>query len=197
MAVWIRRTAMVLLSIVTLGAYVPFPEWSKNDEKDEKLPDKEPQTDLSDLVDDSEADLEEIWSVEESIEMLTGTAREQLYSKLGPKILTKVEEDVEEDILPQVEEVIASIYDAEDEGDLPSLAISEHPDTGYGEKIFHIYDAKDGEDVLRFHVRRDMKPKQGYYFNFHYHRADDGFETHHDIGSVYWDKNTPPKWMTH
>ncbi|WP_310794657.1 YpjP family protein, partial [Bacillus safensis] len=25
----------------------------------------------------------------------------------------------------------------------------------------------------------------------------DGFQTHHELGNIYWDKNTPPSWMSH
>ena len=60
------------------------------------------------------------------------------------------------------------------EESLQSLAISK-PAGGNNEKIFHVYDTKTGNDLLRFHVRRDHPPQDGYYFNFHYHRFDDGY----------------------
>ena len=63
-------------------------------------------------------------------------------------------------------------------------------------KIFHVYNRLTGEDLLRFHVRRDHPPQDGYWFNFHYHTAEDGFQSHHELGSIYWDRNTPPDWMS-
>ncbi|MEW8987992.1 MAG: YpjP family protein, partial [Bacillus sp. (in: firmicutes)] len=82
------------------------------------------------------------------------------------------------------------------EEDLVHLAISEEPGKGKSEKIFHIKDEKTGEDVIRFHVRRDQPPHEGYWFNFHYHTHHDEYQTHHDLGSIYWAKNTPPNWMS-
>lgn len=202
MKLWMRRLTIIMMSIITLGAYIPPLEWN-DEEKDTELPegDKQSVDHAFDEVSDSSYEIEEeedLWSIDEYIDNMTVQAREQMLSKLGPKIVNRVEDNLLEDILPQMEEVISSIYDSQSEsGEPPNLSITEHPGTGYGEKIFHIYDEDAATDVVRFHVRRDMKPKQGYFFNFHYHLKEDGFEEHHTLGDVYWDKNTPPKWMAH
>ncbi|NJP38083.1 YpjP family protein [Alkalicoccus luteus] len=199
MKLWLRRITMITLSILTLGAYVPEDEEGKKEKKDSEQPDevKYDTSSAFDSVSDSTIMEEEslYLTTEEQLEDLTSQAKEQMYSKLGPKILNKVEDNILEEIIPKMEDVISSIYD---EDEMPvKLSISEHPSSGYGEKIFHIYDEEAETDVIRFHVRRDMKPKQGYYFNFHYHMKEDDFEEHHTIADVYWDKNTPPKWMSH
>jgi hypothetical protein len=82
------------------------------------------------------------------------------------------------------------------EESLANLKVTETPGGGLSEKIFHITNSKANEDVIRFHVRRDHPPQQGYWFNFHYHTHHDNFQAHHELGSIYWNKNTPPKWMT-
>lgn len=202
MKLLMRRLTIIMMSILTLGAYIPPLDWNDDTKgNDAELPDDKKQSaDAAfDEVSDSTYDIDEdLWSVDDYIDNMTYQAREQMLSKLGPKIVNRVEDDLMEDILPQMEEVISSIYDSQSESPLPpNLSITEHPGTGYGEKIFHIYDEDAATDVVRFHVRRDMKPKQGYFFNFHYHLKEDDFEEHHTLGDVYWDKNTPPKWMTH
>ncbi len=62
--------------------------------------------------------------------------------------------------------------------------------------MFNIYDEQTGKDLIRFHVRTENRPGEGYYYNFHYHTAEDQFATHHNLGDVYWSKNTPPKWLS-
>jgi hypothetical protein len=205
MKLWMRRLTIIMMSIMTLGAYIPPLDWNDNSgENGAGLPDKQenPAGSAFDSITDSsieeiDEEIEDLWSLDEYIDDMTAQAREQMMTKLGPKILSRVEEDITEDILPQMEEVISSIYEQSGEEAVPNLSITEQPAGGYGERIFHIYDEEAATDVVRFHVRRDMKPKQGYYFNFHYHLKDDGFEEHHELGDIYWDKNTPPKWMTH
>lgn len=76
------------------------------------------------------------------------------------------------------------------------IEIVENTNPGYGEKIFDLYDMRDGKALAKFHVRRENRPLDGYWFNFHYHEQLDNYETHHTIGEVYWSKNTPPKWMS-
>ncbi|SDO55381.1 YpjP family protein [Alkalicoccus daliensis] len=203
MKLWMRRLTIIMMSVLTLGAYIPQLDWDDDrKDKDTELPNGEKNSADSafDEVSDSSLDLEDeedLWSIDEYIDNMNMQAREQMLSKLGPKIVNRVEDNLLQEILPQMEEVISSIYEQSDDQAPPKLTITEHPSTGYGEKIFHIYDEDEETDVVRFHVRRDMKPKQGYFFNFHYHLKEDGFEEHHTLGDVYWDKNTPPKWMAH
>lgn len=204
MKLWMRRLTIIMMSVLTLGAYIPQLDWNdESKEKDAELPNGEKNSadtafdEVSDSSLDIDEEVEDLWSIDEYIDNMNTQAREQMLSKLGPKIVNRVEDNLLQEILPQMEEVISSIYEQAEDTTPPNLTITEHPSTGYGEKIFHIYDEDEESDVVRFHVRRDMKPKQGYFFNFHYHLKEDGFEEHHSLGDVYWDKNTPPKWMAH
>jgi hypothetical protein len=92
--------------------------------------------------------------------------------------------------------VIASLAEQYPEEQLHYLAVTENPSGGMGERIFHIYRVDSGEDIIRFHVRREHPPQDGYWFQFHYHTYHDDFQTHYELGKIYWDKNTPPQWRT-
>ena len=76
------------------------------------------------------------------------------------------------------------------------LSITEYPSGDYAEKMFHLSDKVLGKDLIRFHVRTEKRPLDGYFYNFHYHTAEDGFTVHHSLGDIYWSKNTPPKWLS-
>lgn len=141
------------------------------------------------------ASLPTLTDQEERINLLTEKAREQAISKLGPRIIKQVDQEFNETILPTIENVLQSVLNESDENELTYYGITEHPTGGFGEKIFHVYDMRSNKDLARFHVRRDNRPQEGYWFNFHYHLSKDNFEEHHEIGEIYWDKNVPPKWM--
>ncbi|QKS70385.1 YpjP family protein [Paenalkalicoccus suaedae] len=199
MKLWLQRVVVVLVTILTLGFYVPSfaDEDASAMEGESSGGGNDQQTDQYDTSNEfAHLDSEEtLWSIDEYVDEMTTLAREQTFAKLGPKIVDRVEDEILTEILPQIEDVITTLYEQADDDLIPNYTITEATSSGYGEKIFHIYDQHAEKDVIRFHVRRDMKPKQGYWFNFHYHLSDDGFEEHHPIGEVYWDKNTPPKWM--
>ncbi len=76
------------------------------------------------------------------------------------------------------------------------IKITDQPSGNYSEKIFNISDGLTGKDLIRFHVRTEKRPIEGYYYNFHYHTFEDRFVAHHDVGDIYWSKNTPPKWLS-
>lgn len=116
-------------------------------------------------------------------------AEEQSILKFGVKIQPKIESKYMAEIFPLYQQ---KIYELATE----DSAISSKPSGDHGEKIFHLYDEVTGKDMLRAHVRVEKRPKDGYFFTFHYHTADDDFMSHKDIGEIYWSKNTPPKWMS-
>lgn len=95
------------------------------------------------------------------------------------------------EILPKIEEVVTDLLVNAGDEEVPYLEITEEPTAGYGEKIFNVYNQRTKEEIARFHVRRDKRPGEGYWFNFHYHLKDDQFVKHHQIGEVFWEKNTP------
>lgn len=116
--------------------------------------------------------------------------------KFGSKIGPVIADEFQNVILPKIEKALAEVTEQFPEEDLSYLTISEIPSGGRGEKIFHIYNEKTGKDIIRFHVRRDLRPQEGYWFNFHYHTYHDHFEKHYLLGEIFWDKNTPPRWMS-
>ncbi|HET7629410.1 MAG TPA: YpjP family protein [Bacillales bacterium] len=119
----------------------------------------------------------------------------QGFRKFGPAISNQVGDEYRETIVPKIGDVMEDLSGQLDEDTLRNLVVSQSPSGGFGEKIFHIFDGRNGKDLVRFHVRRDHPPKDGYWFNFHYHVVMDHYENHHELGNIYWDKDTPPKWM--
>lgn len=204
MKLWLRKLSVILITIMTLGLYVPSAmldieaEESKDSlsskadiNNDTVYPDTEVQVEEIDHIDSYQ-----IFDNDYYLHMLTEKASEQVVTKLGPKIVNRVENDVLQTILPNIEDVLVTVLAESDEDALPYYGITEEPTRGLGEKIFHVYNYQTNQDVARFHVRRDNRPLEGYWFNFHYHLSDDNFEEHHELGEIYWDKNIPPKWMS-
>ncbi|NEU31215.1 hypothetical protein GN156_10525 [bacterium LRH843] len=115
-------------------------------------------------------------------------------NKFGETIGKKIGQPFEEMILPQLDAELREVTNTLADDDWSNLKISSSPGGGFGEKILHVYNESTGEDIFRFHVRRDQPPNQGYYFNFHYHTYLDQHEKHHDLGTIFWGKDMPPKW---
>lgn len=200
MAHWGRKVFVVLISVLTLGLYIPptyvTTEAAKNNEvaSDDHLKEG---TIVEDTLPEKPDYTHPAFDVEEDhIQTIMEQAKEQTLIKMGPRIIEKVDEDMTEEILPKIEEIVETILQQVDQNELIYYEISEEVASGYGEKIFNLYNHHTKEEIARFHVRRDKRPKDGYWFNFHYHLKDDNFTTHHSIGEVYWEKNTPPKWMS-
>ncbi|MDG5789097.1 YpjP family protein [Evansella sp. AB-P1] len=210
MKLWFKKISVILITFITLGMYIPptYLDGNANQENDLIASSNSKPTNglLSSLEDESieEIDFTNTYdqesshndSIDDFIDYLTDQAKDQTYYKLGPKIVNQVEDDLVTSVLPNMEEVIRNLLEEVGREDLQHFGITEQPAQGYGEKIFKILDHRTNKDVVRFDVRRDNRPKDGYWFNFHYHLNDDNFEEHHDLGEVYWDKNTPPKWMS-
>ncbi|MGP4107867.1 YpjP family protein [Virgibacillus sp. L01] len=200
MKLWFRKISVILIAIMTLGIYVP--QISLETEAEESSEAISPKSDIDESVSvalpdvSNQTEPDQISDEEVLINEITKKAKEQTYTKMGPKIVTQVEDDFMTAILPKIEESLNMILADAGEDEVPYYNITEQPSQGLGEKIFNIYDNRTKKDIARFHVRRDNRPLEGYWFNFHYHLSTDGFENHHEIGEIYWDKNSPPKWMT-
>ncbi|MDI5787933.1 YpjP family protein [Bacillus licheniformis] len=79
-------------------------------------------------------------------------------------------------MLPKIEEIIVShLMTMQDNDAYQDLVISKRRRRG-SRRESSTFTIGNGEDVLRFHVRRDKPPHKGYWFNFHYHTAEDGFQ---------------------
>jgi hypothetical protein len=200
---WLRKISAILITFMTLGLYVPPIHLDAESVNSKEVA---PETDSSNLQNSDVIRDEDILPIDESeladqansdviIHQLTEKAKEQTVAKLGPRIVNHVQDDIVMFILPTIESTLQSIL-KEADTEVQYYSISESPASGYGEKIFHIYDERTKKDVAKFHVRRDNRPSEGYWFNFHYHLDKDNFEEHHFLGEIYYDKNTPPKWMS-
>jgi hypothetical protein len=194
---WLRKSVVVMVSILTFGLVTPsqFVNYVNAESQNDRdvFETAAPESTFAQptaFLEESEFDKEKF------MEELMQRAEEQSYQKFGTKIKPVIENEFREVILPNIETALNQTAIQFPDEDLINLAITEQPSGGHSEKIFNIKNSLTGMDILRFHVRRENPPQDGYWFNFHYHTYHDGYQSHHDLGSIYWDKNTPPKWMS-
>lgn len=195
---WIRKIALIAVTISTLGMYTPTAllEVQADDSKDnfsskmgQNIPNTELAAETMQVIQEPAAP-----TLDEHLGLLAAQAKEKALTKFGPRISGSIEQEFTDLILPQIESVLGSILNESGER-YTYYSIAEEPAGGYGERIFNVYDELGKKNIAKFHVRRDNRPLEGYYFNFHYHLSSDGFKEHHQIGDIYWNKNMPPKWM--
>ncbi|WP_110112264.1 YpjP family protein [Bacillus sp. CGMCC 1.16541] len=197
---WFRKTLIVLITVFTFGLVTP-PEYLYVDDakadKHHKAGYIKENIPISTYEQYYELPTEEskYENAESFVLFAMEEAEKQSIEKFGAKITPVIEDEFKEIVLPQIETVLVNLANERKET-INNLEISEHPAAGYGEKIFHVYDRESGQDLIRFHVRRENPPKEGYWFNFHYHKADDNFHKHYELGKIYWNRNMPPKWMS-
>ncbi|KSU71258.1 YpjP family protein [Bacillus altitudinis] len=205
MKMWMRKTLVALFTIATFGLISPPSALMTDKPSELSSSDKAPYTAVYDTSDDTrswelsqEDNKERVDPFEQYKQEVLSSAENQSFLKFGRKITPVIEDEYREEIQPKIEQVLTDfLTNFKDDEKFQDVVLTDQPSSGNGEKIFHIYNRKTGEDLLRFHVRRDQRPHSGYWFNFHYHTAEDGFQTHHELGNIYWDKNTPPSWMSH
>ncbi|WP_347550210.1 YpjP family protein [Pseudalkalibacillus hwajinpoensis] len=209
---WMRKLFVAFVAVVTLGTVIPTGyladdklETSENVQEDSRfLYEKQDEPPLDVIT--PEPSLEDWPALAQhasSSELYSGfisyaslQSEEIGLAKFGSTISNRVGSEYKDFIVPKMAETIAATVEQLDEETLRSLRLTDNPSSGYGERILHVYNEQSGEDLLRFHVRRDHPPQDGYWFNFHYHDAVDNFEEHYEVGKIYWDKNTPPKWLS-
>ncbi|RHW37698.1 hypothetical protein D1B33_08765 [Lysinibacillus yapensis] len=199
---WLQKTLVITVAMLTLGLITPNHEiWdvldngqSNNGSQNRNILARESTEQETVLVDEYVPN--EVPDELTNYDSLLTAAKEQTYIKFGSKIAPVIGDEFEERIYPKLEEVIEQTFNSMDEGSVKYLALSSQPSGQYSEKIFHISHGMSGEDLLRFHVRTEKRPQEGYYYNFHYHTADDNFVAHHSLGDIYWSKDTPPKWLS-
>lgn len=202
MKLWLTKLSVVLITFMTFGVFIP-PNYLDADASEWEVVVSNTEECLSPTLSDDEDreespyDVVETYTVQDRfVSYVSERAKEQSLKKFGSKIATHVEDDFITIILPKIDEVINQLANETDEENLIRFEITERPSSGYGEKIFHIFDSLTGQDVARFHVKRVNHPSRGHSFNFHYHLQKDNFEEHYHLGDIYWHKNTPPKWMS-
>lgn len=186
-----KKTLMITVAFLTLGLITPHHEiWDAFDDSR-----------LESIVVQSTQQvqamqIEQLVSPEDVRDTLITAAKEQSYVKFGQRIAPKISDEFDTMIFPKMQEAIDMTIARLDEDTVRSLVISEKPSGDYSEKIFHIANAHTREDIIRFHVRTENRPQQGYFYNFHYHTMEDAFATHYSLGEIYWNRNTPPKWLS-
>lgn len=197
MKTWWQKTLVVAVALLTFGAISPDHMIWEN-LLDDKGQEKQASTqrdaayELGDWTDPAE-----YWVTEAVVvETIRQSAEEQSYIKFGSRIGPVIGDQFQQVVLPNMQRAIEDTLARLDDRRLRSLSVSEKPAGDHSEKIFHVFDTETGKDLLRFHVRTDKKPLEGYSFNFHYHVAEDGFSSHIPLGDIYWSKNTPPKWLS-
>ncbi|RUL55605.1 MULTISPECIES: YpjP family protein [Lysinibacillus] len=195
---WWQKTLVIAVALLTLGLITPNHEiW---DVLDNGQPSNNTQdritTDSSEQLTVVEPESLEEDLPKQSVESLLFAAKEQSYIKFGSRIAPVIGNEFEEKIFPKLEEAIEMTLTRLDDESIKYVTISNQPSGQYGEKIFNISDGQTGKDLIRFHVRTEKRPLEGYYYNFHYHTVEDQFATHYTLGDIYWSKNTPPKWLS-
>ncbi|MBS4209832.1 YpjP family protein [Bacillus sp. FJAT-50079] len=196
---WLRKSLIILVSIITFGTVTPsHPVWSEEQgvAKSQQRGESSGHTASQPTVETTIPTEVVKAGKDDFIQTMTIEAERQSIEKFGPKISNVIEKEFRDVVLPNIEAAIEMTAAQFPEESLSQLAITESPSGGVSEKIFHIYNAETNKDIIRFHVRRDKPPLEGYQFNFHYHTYHDHFQTHYTLGTIYWDKNTPPKWKT-
>ncbi|MEK9198129.1 YpjP family protein [Ureibacillus sp. 179-F W5.1 NHS] len=199
---WLQKTLVITVALLTFGLITPNHEiWDalenghgNNGSSDSTIQSNASNEQVTTVVEDG-------YAIEQSedkqdLDSILFAAKEQSYIKFGPRIAPVIGQEFEEKIFPKLEEVITMTLSSLDEDSIKYLAITDRPSGQYGEKIFHISDGTSGKDLIRFHVRTEKRPQDGYYYNFHYHTSKDKFVAHHSLGDIFYSKNTPPKWLS-
>ena len=196
---WIQKSFIIAVALLTFGVITPAHDiWNGLQEKSGPKQSAGPSTQIADYDDYyiGLTKLQDEKQLESLEDVFVTSARALSYEKFGTKIGPVIANEFDEVIFPKIDEAIRMTLSESDDLHKRRLAISERPAGNYSEKIFDVYDKDEKRDLIRFHVRTDKRPQDGYFFNFHYHIAEDGFTTHHTIGDIYWSKNTPPKWLS-
>lgn len=188
---WFKKSIIITVALLTFGLISPdHLIWEQL--LDPKNPEKSLFSDTESLRHKQVSLLEE----QDFKDSISIAAREQAYIKFGERIGPVIRNEFDDVIFPRIQEVINTTVSNTEPEKVVNLAITEQPSGEYHEKIFHIYNNDTRKDLIRFHVRTDKKPQEGYYFNFHYHLAKDNYAKHYALGEIYWSKNTPPKWLS-
>ena len=214
---WLRKILVSVITVITLGTVVPSlnsvprenPKVPNHDVQSQNKPIGTNESHREAVLESNESrkKRKDNWSTRLSetkdpdklISLLSEFAAEQAtkqgVKKFGQTIEKRIGDTYYNTIVPKFGEAVASFGKDADYETLMNLAVSDNPAPGNGERILHFYDERTGKELIKFHVRRDHPPLDGYWFNFHYHTAKDNFQSHHEIGKIYWDKNMPPRWM--
>ena len=188
---WIKKSVIITVALLTFGLISPN-HFIWEQLLDQKNSEKSFISDRETYRIEQEAFVQQP-DIKKTIVV---AAKEQAYIKFGERIGPVIQHEFDEIIFPRIQEAIDASISKLPEEKTSNLAVTEKPSGEYHEKIFHVYNQDTRKDLIRFHVRTDKKPQEGYYFNFHYHLAEDQYTKHYALGDIFWSKNTPPKWLS-
>lgn len=194
---WLYKSLVTSVALVTFGLITPNHEiWANFDEERnaKSVVDRNEDNLISSAYQLDDILLEQ--TPLPTVDSFFEAAKEQSYIKFGTRVGPVIEDEFETNIFPKIEEAISMMVERLGHESLSNLSISEKPSGEYSEKIFHIVDNDSKKDVIRFHVRTENRPFDGFYYNFHYHTFEDNYQTHYNLGEIYWSKNQPPKWLS-
>src|SRR5690625_5520612 len=160
MKLWIRKTFVIIVAIMTLGTYVPpvSPNAEATEHKDistnANSNENDNHTTVAELEESPESSLNDRSEHSENdyLNSLLNRAQEQTMTKFGPKIAAKIEEEFTENILPVMEEVIATVINEAGEDTVPYYEITDKPTSGLGERIFYVYDEKNNKKYANYQL---------------------------------------------
>lgn len=194
---WIQKSLIITVALLTFGIIPPdHLIWEHLLENKSPLKSIQSNENTIDFEQVTLKDSTNLVDEPNLIDYIANNAKEQSYIKFGNRIGPVIQDEFDDVIFPKIQEVIDTTISKVDPDKARDLVISEQPSGEYHEKIFHIYNNDSKKDVIRFHVRTDKKPLDGFFFNFHYHLEEDNYSKHYALGEIYWSKNTPPKWLS-
>ncbi|BBN98366.1 YpjP family protein [Sporolactobacillus terrae] len=202
---WIKKGLVTLVAVLTFGLITPAPPAHDLDKQNDQQNLHESETARTSTHEQNAQQSEQSddsWrSSNEKMQLIKGlsayVSREALTQgkqKFGTRIGEKLSDPYITEVVPVFINAVKEISMARDKTWIRSLDITHAPAAGYGERIIHVYNTLSGQEVAKLHVRRNHPPQAGYAFQFHYHTVLDGFKDHHEIKTIYWGKNMPPKW---
>jgi hypothetical protein len=210
---FMKKILIALVAVLTFGTVIPvFPAHyvDKQSDKENIYKEKSPETatrpmapDLSRLSDHETvrswtetvpADASKDRLIQAFSVYTLQEAEHQGQQKFGTRVAERIGSSYNQEIAPSFVRAVRQLSDAHDTKWIRHLDVTHSPSSGQGERILHVYQTDSGREMLKLHVRRDHPPKNGYWFDFHYHTVQDGFQNHHELKKIYWGKNMPPKW---
>ncbi|GAE94955.1 hypothetical protein JCM21714_4156 [Gracilibacillus boraciitolerans JCM 21714] len=138
MKLWMKKITVLLVTVLTLGLYVPpiYLDAESDVDKGEVEPGEDQSKQLEQGVEDSSISKADVIVPEETnhlyLQELNNLAREQVLMKLGNKITTKINVDLDRVVLPNLEVVLDHLYEKIGEEESQFLMIAEEPSSGYG-----------------------------------------------------------------
>lgn len=205
---FIKKSLVALIAVLTFGTVIPtFPTHYVDKQDDKEAVQKEKDAvsasalygqaslekraqGLEPVYEKSEEELIADFSSYALIE-----AKDQGLHKFGSRVTSKIGSQYVGEIAPAFADAVRAVSAGHDKQWIRGLAVTHSASAGNGERILHVYQTDSGRELLKLHVRRDHPPLDGYWFDFHYHTALDGFQRHHELKRIYWGKDMPPKWQ--